>query len=115
MGSIVAGWEDVPNQIEGYWSQGGCTDEYQLSNNSNSIKEDTMQSTITSRGQTVIPAAIRRQFHLSPADRLEWVLDNGSIRVGPVRANPVEAFRGRGAGGATARLLAARPQDRATE
>ncbi len=30
-----------------------------------------MRSTITERGQTVIPAAIRRQFHLSPADRLE--------------------------------------------
>ena len=74
-----------------------------------------MQSTITSRGQTVIPAAIRRQFHLSPADRLEWVLDNDVIRVVPVRANPVEAFRGQGKGGTTARLLAARQQDLASE
>ena len=74
-----------------------------------------MQSTITARGQTVIPAAIRRQFHLSPADRLEWVLDNDVIRVVPVRANPVEAFRGQGKGGATARLLAARQQDLARE
>jgi AbrB family looped-hinge helix DNA binding protein len=48
-----------------------------------------MQSTITSRGQTVIPASIRHQFHLSPADRLEWVLDDGAIRVVPVRANPI--------------------------
>lgn len=74
-----------------------------------------MQSTITSRGQTVIPAAIRRQFHLSPADRLEWVLDNDVIRVVPVRANPVEAFRGQGKGGTTARLLAERQQDLASE
>ena len=74
-----------------------------------------MQSTITARGQTVIPAAIRRQFHLSPADRLEWILDNDVIRVVPVRANPVEAFRGQGKGGATARLLAARQQDLARE
>jgi len=74
-----------------------------------------MQSTITSRGQTVIPAAIRRRFHLSPADRLEWVLDNDVIRVVPVRANPVEAFRGQGKGGTTARLLAARQQDLARE
>ena len=74
-----------------------------------------MQSTITARGQTVIPVAIRRQFHLSPADRLEWVLDNDVIRVVPVRANPVEAFRGQGKGGATARLLAARQQDLARE
>ena len=74
-----------------------------------------MQSTITTRGQTVIPAAIRRQFHLSPADRLEWLLDNDVIRVVPVRANPVEAFRGQGKGGSTARLLAARQQDLARE
>lgn len=74
-----------------------------------------MRSTITERGQTVIPAAIRRQFHLSPADRLEWVLDNGTIRVVPVRANPVEAFRGQGKGGSTDRLLAARREELANE
>ena len=74
-----------------------------------------MQSTITARGQTVIPAAVRRQFHLSPADRLEWILDNDVIRVVPVRANPVEAFRGQGKGGSTARLLADRQQDLARE
>ena len=71
----------------------------------------TMQSTLTARGQTVVPAAIRNQFHLGPSDRLEWVLDNGSIRVVPVRANPIEAFRGQGKGGASARLVAARKQD----
>ncbi len=74
-----------------------------------------MRSTITERGQTVIPAAIRRQFNLSPADRLEWVLDNGTIRVVPVRANPVEAFRGQGKGGSTGRLLAARREELAKE
>lgn len=74
-----------------------------------------MRSTITERGQTVIPAAIRRQFHLSPADRLEWVLENGTIRVVPVRANPVDAFRGQGKGGATGRLLAARRKELANE
>lgn len=70
-----------------------------------------MQSTITARGQTVVPAAIRNQFHLGPADRLEWISDSGGIRVVPVRANPIEAFRGQGKGGTTARLLAERKQD----
>jgi AbrB family looped-hinge helix DNA binding protein len=74
-----------------------------------------MQSTITSRGQTVIPASIRHQFHLSPADRLEWLLDGNAIRVVPVRANPIEAFRGQGKGGATQRLLAERKADTAFE
>jgi AbrB family looped-hinge helix DNA binding protein len=74
-----------------------------------------MRSTITERGQTVIPAAIRRQFHLSPADRLEWVVDSGSIRVVPVRANPVDAFRGQGLGGSTGRLLSTRRLELANE
>ena len=74
-----------------------------------------MRSTITARGQTVIPAAIRRQFHLSPADGLEWLSENGSIRVVPVRANPVEAFRGQGLGGSTKRLLVERALDLARE
>ena len=74
-----------------------------------------MQSTITARGQTVVPASIRNQFHLGPADRLEWILDNNSIRVVPVRANPISALRGQGKGGATQRLLAARKQDLARE
>ena len=55
-----------------------------------------MQSTIKSRGQAVIPAFIRHQCHLSPADRLEWALDDGTIRVVPVRANPIEAPQGKG-------------------
>lgn len=74
-----------------------------------------MQSTITARGQTVVPAAIRNQFHLGPSDRLEWILDSGHIRVVPVRANPIDAFRGKGKGGATARLLALREQELAKE
>ena len=70
-----------------------------------------MRSTITSRGQTVIPAEIRRQFHLTPAERLEWVVEGGGIRVIPVKEDPVAAFRGRGKGGATSRLLADRRKD----
>jgi len=63
-----------------------------------------MRSTITERGQTVIPAEIRRKFHLSPADRLEWVLDGDGIRVVPVRDDPVAA-----------RLLEERRKDQAAE
>jgi AbrB family looped-hinge helix DNA binding protein len=77
--------------------------------------DTTMRSTITERGQTVIPAEIRRMFHLSPADRLEWVVEDAGIRVIPVHDDPVLAFRGRGKGGATARLLAERRQDQDKE
>ena len=33
-----------------------------------------MRSTITARGQTVIPAPIRERFSLSPSQRLEWIV-----------------------------------------
>lgn len=75
-----------------------------------------MRSTITSRGQTVIPAAIRKRFRLGPSDRLEWIIeDDGQLRIVPVRENPIEAFRGRGKGGATARQITERQRDKETE
>ncbi len=74
-----------------------------------------MRSTISARGQTVIPAEIRQQFHLSPADRLEWIVDAAGIHVKPVKSNPIKAFRGRGSGGSVARLLAERHQDQRQE
>lgn len=70
-----------------------------------------MRSTITERGQTVIPAAIRRRLGLSTADRLEWIVTSDGIRVIPVKADPVEAFRGRGRGGSVQRLIDERRQD----
>jgi len=75
-----------------------------------------MRSTITSRGQTVVPAPIRARFGLGPSSRLEWIIDSdGSIRVVPVDLDPVRAFRGSGSGGSTARLLADRRLDRRKE
>lgn len=74
-----------------------------------------MQSTITARGQTVIPSAIRRQFDLSPSDKLEWIVEGDVIRVVPVQADPIAAFRGRGEGGGTARLVQDRQEDRTRE
>jgi len=74
-----------------------------------------MRSTITARGQTVIPAEIRRHFHLDPSKRLEWIIEDGSIRIVPVMDDPIEAFRGRGKGGSTERLLQERREDRGRE
>jgi len=70
-----------------------------------------MRSSITSRGQTVVPAEIRRRFNLSPSDGLEWIVENNIIKVIPVRRNPIEAFRGRGRGGSVANLLKDRRED----
>ena len=74
-----------------------------------------MRSTITSKGQTVVPVEIRRRFGLSASDALEWVVVDGMITVVPVDRDPVAAFRGSGAGGGTARLLADRAADEGRE
>ncbi|QNJ24602.1 transcriptional regulator/ AbrB family protein [Synechococcus sp. SYN20] len=65
----------------------------------------------------MIPAAIRERFGLGPPQRLEWLVEeDGSIRVVPVVASSVQAFRGQGRrGGATARLLTDRELDRNAE
>ena len=74
-----------------------------------------MLSTITARGKTVVPAAIRQYFHLSPSNRLQWIIENDSIRVIPVCDDPIKAFRGRGKGGSVQRLLEDLKQDRDQE
>jgi AbrB family looped-hinge helix DNA binding protein len=76
---------------------------------------NSMKSTLTERGQTVVPAQIRRQFHLSPADRLEWIVEGNLIRVLPVRKDAIAAFRGQGSGGTTKRLIEERKRERRSE
>lgn len=74
-----------------------------------------MRSTVTKRGQTVIPAEVRRQFQITPSDGLEWFVEGDTIRVVPVKRDPIAAFRGQGKGGATARLLKERLADQEHE
>ena len=76
-----------------------------------------MRSTITARGQTVIPAPIRVRLALGPSQRLEWIVEaDGSIRVVPVDPSPVKAFSGMGRrGGSSQRLIAEREAERQAE
>lgn len=53
-----------------------------------------MESTITERGQTAIPAALRKKYGLKPHMKLVWVDTGGGIRVVPVPKDAVKAFRG---------------------
>lgn len=53
-----------------------------------------MQTTITSRGQTVVPAKIRRDHHLTPQTKLAWIDDGETIRVVPLPLDPVQAAKG---------------------
>ena len=53
-----------------------------------------METTLTDRGQTAIPARIRKRFSLKPGQKLVWVDDGDVIFVAPVARNPIQAFRG---------------------
>lgn len=53
-----------------------------------------MESTITERGQTAVPASLRRKYGLKPHMKLAWVDTGAGIRVVPLPRDPVKAFRG---------------------
>ena len=53
-----------------------------------------MQTTISRRGQTVVPAAFRRRYHLLDGDRLAWIDDGETIKIVPIPADPVRALNG---------------------
>ena len=75
-----------------------------------------MQTSATKRGQTVIPAPIRKRYQINKGDSLIWIDDGETIRVIPAAQDPIRALRGSGQGEPlTERLLARRQADRARE
>lgn len=75
-----------------------------------------MDTTVSRRGQTVIPSEIRKRHHIEEGDHLQWIDDGASIRVVPIPATPLNALRGCAVGeGLSDRLFAARRRDRDLE
>lgn len=75
-----------------------------------------METTLTERGQTVIPAEIRKRYKLKKGTTLVW-LDNGkTITVIPIPDDPLKALRGSGKGERlSAKLLEERRREREIE
>jgi AbrB family looped-hinge helix DNA binding protein len=72
-----------------------------------------METAVTKRGQTNIPAAIRKRHNIKEGDRLVWLDDGETIRVVPLPADPVAALRGSGRGeNLVQRLLKDRREER---
>jgi AbrB family looped-hinge helix DNA binding protein len=75
-----------------------------------------MQTAVTQRGQTVIPASIRKRYNITAGDHLVWLDDGETIKVIPIPADPLRALRGAGRGEKLVeRLLVTRREDRAHE
>ena len=76
-----------------------------------------MLSTVSIRGQTVIPRAIREAMGIVPNTRLEWIMQDGIITVLPIPPDPVRAAVGilKERGVSTAALLAERKAERERE
>ncbi len=76
-----------------------------------------MLTTVSVRGQTVIPRRIREQLGIIPITRLEWKVKNGVIIILPLPPDPVQSAVGilEGRGLSTSDLLAERKTDREKE
>lgn len=71
-----------------------------------------MQTAVSKRGQTVIPAAIRKRYQIGEGVHLVWLDDGETIKVVPVASDPLKSLRGRGSGKKmTERLLEERKKD----
>ena len=80
------------------------------------LRGPLMQTAVTKRGQTVIPAAIRKRYHIDGSVHLVWLDDGETIRAVPVPKDPLRALRGRGRGERLReRLPAERQADRDRE
>lgn len=72
-----------------------------------------METSVTKKGQTNIPAVIRKRHHIQEGDRLSWLDDGEVIRIVPIPKDPLKALRGAGQGeGLVDRLLQNRREDR---
>lgn len=49
---------------------------------------------VTSKGQMVVPSAIRRRYGIKPGTRINFVEENGCIIFQPVTREYIRSFRG---------------------
>lgn len=51
-----------------------------------------LESTITSRGQTTVPKAVREALALKAGDRVRYTIEGSAVRIFPLR--PISRLRG---------------------
>lgn len=61
-------------------------------------KSNTLLTKVTRKGQTVVPASIRKELGIGPESSLIWTTDGKVITVVPAPEDPIRAMRGSTAG-----------------
>jgi bifunctional DNA-binding transcriptional regulator/antitoxin component of YhaV-PrlF toxin-antitoxin module len=70
-----------------------------------------MKTIVTARGQTIVPAKIRKDHQISSHTQLEWIDDGETIRVVPLPTDKLHAAKG-STKGLHQKLLAERAWER---
>lgn len=52
------------------------------------------KTSVTRKGQTVVPAPLRKRFNIGPKSQLVWSTDGKVIEVTPIPSDPIRALRG---------------------
>jgi AbrB family looped-hinge helix DNA binding protein len=55
-----------------------------------------MKTTVSTRGQVSIPAALRKKYGIETETQVEWIEEGDAIKIIPLPKDPIEAFRGAG-------------------
>ncbi|MCB1056161.1 MAG: AbrB/MazE/SpoVT family DNA-binding domain-containing protein [Acidobacteria bacterium] len=74
-------------------------------------RSKSAESSVGARGETVIPAAIRKRHHIETGDQLIWLDDGKVIRVVPMPKDPLRALGGDAEEGLVQDLLDRRRRD----
>ena len=77
---------------------------------------DIMLSSVTQKGQTVVPAPLRKKYGLSQGTQLEWIDTGELLKVIPVPRDVIKTLRGCAKGeNLTSKLLKSRKEDKSLE
>ena len=77
---------------------------------------ETYRATITSKGQVVIPAALRKKYGITPQTQLAISEEEGKIILKPITYETIEKLRGKYKGlGLLKALMEGRAEDRKRE
>lgn len=75
-----------------------------------------MKTAVTKRGQTVIPAAIRKKYSINENTFLQWIDTGEGIKIEPIPKDVITALRGMGKGEKlTEKLIKERKTDASRE